>query len=837
MEIVTNIAFFDTYINGKARRVRLLNKNTRHFYAEKPEFQVRLLTINVLILLSLFSTEFILSYRFQFYETAPWLVIAFGLPILALVVMVWFGKGTKKDWANLVSLIGVSGVAILTYRIIQNDDNILIIAQLILFIIALSFLFDRIIHTVIFSIGVSLSYSVACFFMNEVSQEQMLYLFAIPFALLILIYNLKVKLHRLSILEFSESVLSHYDKFVFVYNSEGDVVYINNYAAERFEFNHTKNKYDNWWNSRGYGPDEEAMYKKVVKDAIAADAKIPMHQMKTFLPNRDEITIEWNDQIIRKKFYVGIGTDVTLQSIENLEAQRLSKVTHALQAGVSTVNRLGQVTWCNSSYAKIFGYEVNEIIGKRPSQIFGVPAFFTERYDQILSHGVQMGVPIEIPQYTKSGRLIWVLLNTSQILDEKGVLIEGIDVVTDITEQKNNEFQFKQTSLIVERTQTPVLITDLDLVVNWFNDAVMNEFNLAFDEIIGEQFETRFLTLNYSLEILDVISQTIDRKESIKVELPLRRNEVSEWYKVTLDPIRDEADNITQYLIVLNNIQSLKEQQRIIQQKNKDMIASISYAKRIQSAFLPTSQILEEEMPHHFFFFKPKDIVSGDFYFVKRKGAFLYIAVADCTGHGVPGAMISAIAAASLNNAIFDHQLVYPAEILEHADQYVKRALSASEEELTDGMDVGLLLVDFNANQLRYAGSRRPIILMKQGEQIFIKGNKRSIGEFQDEFHEKFIEHTWLVDSEISTYLFSDGVPDQFGGNKHKKIGVRRILKFISDHNELNCGDLSEEFSRQMCEWTDDYNIIQTDDMVFMGAKFNPEYMLAMKNKWTQDES
>lgn len=805
--------------------MKLFDKTSRHFYAEKPDFQVRLLTINGLILATLLGSEFFLAHWLNFYKSSSLLLAIFAGSFLGVTLLAALGKGTKKQWAFLTSFVGLVGVSILTYRIIDNQFNSLLSVQLLLFLIALSFFFDRIIQTVIFSVGTLIVYTIACFQMHDLSQDKSLYLFFIPFGLVILIYSLKVKLHRLSILEFSESVLTQYDKFVFVYNHFGEIIYMNDFAASEFNFDKNGYEFEKWWMFCCLTEAEIRERKKEITRALERDEPVPAFQQIVQGPDQLPMIIEWHVQLIRQRFYIGIGTNITLQQKANVEAERLSKVTNALGAGVSTVNQLGQVTWCNSSYAQIFEYDVAEIIGKRSSQLFGVPAFFTEKYDEILEGGIQIGVPIEIPHYTKSGRLIWILLNTSQITDYNGELIEGIDAVTDISEQKNKEFQFKQTSLIVERTQTPVLITDLELTINWFNDAVLNEFSFAFQDLIGQQFESNFLMLNQSFEILDVISQKIESHASIKVEVPLKRNNQSEWYKISLDPVRDECEKVTQYMIVLDNIQSLKEQQLIIEQKNQDMISSISYAKRIQSAFLPTAKVLAEELPPHFFFFRPKDIVSGDFYFVKRKGPYLYIAVADRTGHGVPGAMITSIAAASLNNAIFDHALVYTSEILEHADRYVKRALSASEDDLTDGMDVALVMIDFNGNLIRFSGARRPIVLMKGGEQIFIKGDKRSIGEFHDHQVEDFCEYKWEVAAEIGIYLFSDGIPDQFGGDRHKKIGVRRLLTFINENYTVPIEEIAVEFDRQIHEWTDEFTVTQTDDMVFFGTKIDPEYM------------
>lgn len=809
--------------------MKVINRKSVPFYSEIPDFRARLLVLVIGLGIGLPISEFVFVGLLKWID-AEWTLLSLIFVFnLFFYLILQFRFGTKKQWANLMTVSLLLLNLVWFYRIVQNDFSALLTSQLVLLIIASTFVYDRLRYLLILLIISFIAFIFTCFYITEYVENTLIFLVSIPAAFIIFIYSFILKIHRLSILEFSESVLSHYDKFVFVYNAEGDVIYVNNYAAERFQFDNSKTQYKDWWKFRGYTPEEEAVHKKVVSEAVAFDAKIPMHQMKTFLPNRDEITIEWNDQIIRQKFYIGIGSDVTQEILANLESNRISKITKALKAGIATANLEGQITWCNSYYTEIFEYSEAEIIGKRPSELFAVPAFFKDEYLALINGGIKPGIPVEIPHYTKTGRLIWILLNISNVLDENGEIFEEIEVVTDITTQKQNEFQFKQTSLIVERTQTPVFITDLNLNINWFNDAVIKEFGLVFDDVIGQNFISKFITFSQINENEISWEKAINERISLIIDMPLSRMGRQEWYKISLDPVRDDSDSVSQFMIVLQNIQDLKNQQHIIESKNQDMVSSISYAKRIQSAFLPTDQILEEEMPPHFFYYRPKDIVSGDFYYVKRRGNLLFIGVADCTGHGVPGAMITSIAAASLDNAIFDHELCDANEILELSDRFVKKALSSNSHDLTDGMDIGLIVLDFENNTIKYSGARRPLIIMENGEKKIIPPNKRSIGEFRSDLKGGFTQWEAPVNNEMNIYLFSDGIPDQFGGERLKKIGIKRLLKFIESFNNWDMHEMKHEFERQVNEWTEDFSIMQTDDMLFFAAKIDPEYMIEKK--------
>lgn len=806
-----------------------IGKKEVHFYAEVPDFRVRLILLALAFLLILPLSEWLFAEKLSFYSN-NWTIISVvgGLNLLFLI-FIQLRFGSKKHWAYIFTVISLIFEALWVFRIVNSEFNPLLALELTLLIIAFSFVFDRRFFVVFYLLGATFILAVSLFYVSEWNAHVAIFILGYTSALLFFVYSFYVKVQRLSILEFSEGVLSHYDKFVIVYNQFGNVTYINDYAANRFQFDKKNFKFEDWWESRNYSVEETHTFKTMIAASIRENKKLSDRLSVENMPNGEEITIEWQDQIIRQKYYIGIGSDVTLNLKNNLESDRLSKVTKALQAGVATYTADGVITWCNISYAEIFGFSVEEIIGSRPSQLFKVPAWFEDKYKSILETGIRAGYPSEIAHYTKDGRIIWILLNTSQIIDDSGLFVEGIDVVTDITAQKEREFQFKQTSLIVERTQTLVIIVDNNFSINWFNEAVLTEFEFSFDDIIGKNFISRFLKIDEQQVIENHIISAINLHASSQLDIQLLRNQLSQWYKISIDPIVDENRTTSQCMIVMHNIQELKNQQLIIEHKNKDILDSISYAKRIQAAFLPDKMELKKQMPEHFFYFRPKDIVSGDFYFVKKKGHHLFIAVADCTGHGVPGAMITSIAAAALNNAIFDFGLVAPAEILEHADSYLKLALSANSQEITDGMDLGFLTFNFEKNTLSFSGARRPLILTRNKELEIINGIKRSIGEFADDELMPFTQQEFSVDHEFNIYLFTDGIPDQFGGERHKKIGLRRFLNFIKEHDTLHADELLTEFELQINKWTDDFNIIQTDDMLFFGAKINPTYMLDMK--------
>lgn len=813
--------------------MHLLRPKHNHFYSDLPNYANRLLLLSLCFFLAMPLSELFLAEFWTLYP-AEWLAISVlsGLNLIFAFTVLRF-ELTKKRMATMATVNAILGTVFLIYRCVVNDFSPVLLAELTAAIILISFVYERLKFLMVYATATIISVLITLPYLDFQNDHHIAFLFIIGFLAVFYALSFSFKMARIKLLIFSQRALSTYDKYIIVCNDKGDVVYVSPHIINELGMDVKAVQEGDWWKLRGLPEDEIARYRKIIVERIKKDEHIPLYEQVLTKPGGEKRVIQWNAQVIAGKYHVGLGTDITDSLNAQKEAEKLSKVSVALGAGVSIVNKEGQITWCNSSFCSIFGYEEHELLGRRPSQIFAVPEFFADRYKKLVAKGIKSGEQYEIPHYHKTGRLIWVLVKSSHLLDENGDHTESIEVVTDITRQKNNELEFKQISLIAERTQTPVLICDRLFVINWLNSALMTEFERDFDEIIGNDFLSFYAGEWTENEPVEVLLNALKNNDSCQIDIQLKKNNEPQWYKLSMDPIKDDFGNISQFMIVMQNIQKLKDAQMQIESKNKDMVASISYAKRIQSALLPDAKILEERLPDHFFLYSPKDIVSGDFYYAKFHGNRLFIAVADCTGHGVPGAMITSIGAAALNNAIFDHGLTDPGKILEQTDIYLKYALSASEEGLTDGMDIGIIALNFEANTLEYAGARRPLILMDrlQNELTCLHGDKRSIGEFMEDDFVPFVTQTVEVKNDTCIYLFTDGITDQFGGEKYKKLRYKRVLELIHANYNKDISEQQREIEQFFKQWTHDYSVEQTDDMLLFAANINLTYMLRMKTK------
>ncbi len=258
----------------------------------------------------------------------------------------------------------------------------------------------------------------------------------------------------------------------------------------------------------------------------------------------------------------------------------------------------------------------------------------------------------------------------------------------------------------------------------------------------------------------------------------------------------------------------IREQKRVVDVKNEEIMASINYAERIQNAILPDVELFENYFPESFILYKPKDIVAGDFYWLEKVGGKIVFAVADCTGHGVPGAMVSVVCHHALSRSVNEFKLTSPGKILDKTRDLVVEEFSKNVNELSDGMDISLCVLD--GRTLHYAGAFNPLWLVRGNNLIETKGDKRPIGKFMD--NTSFTEHQIEIESGDRIYLFSDGFADQFGGPKGKKYMSKNFKKWLLDNNRAKIKDQGVDLAKEFDRWRG--QIEQIDDVCVMGVQF-----------------
>ncbi len=266
----------------------------------------------------------------------------------------------------------------------------------------------------------------------------------------------------------------------------------------------------------------------------------------------------------------------------------------------------------------------------------------------------------------------------------------------------------------------------------------------------------------------------------------------------------------------------LNESRKKLFEKNKEITDSINYAKKIQSAYMPNEDIFHRVYEDAFLLFKPKDIVSGDFYWFytlaknEKPAAIRHCAVADCTGHGVPGALMSVICSNALNETVVHNKIYDTDKILNETRRIVKRNLKTKKyQERKDGMDIALITINFDTLELWYSGAYNPAWVLKNGKMLELAADKQPIGVFENEkdFSQKYLK---LNKGDI-IYLFSDGYADQFGGPKGKKFKYKQLNELMVSISHLSMNEQKNKLDSVFDEWKG--NLEQVDDVCIIGIK------------------
>ncbi|MES2763438.1 MAG: SpoIIE family protein phosphatase [Bacteroidota bacterium] len=267
----------------------------------------------------------------------------------------------------------------------------------------------------------------------------------------------------------------------------------------------------------------------------------------------------------------------------------------------------------------------------------------------------------------------------------------------------------------------------------------------------------------------------------------------------------------------LTNVQ-LKEQNHIIAEKKQEIDNSIQYAKGIQQAILPHIDELVNQFPQSFVYYKPKDVVSGDFYWFGKVDDDFYCIAADCTGHGVPGALMSIIGIDKIVQAIFEKKIEKPGSILSFLNQQIKQVLKQHSDasKQMDGMDIALLKFNSALSQVEFSGANRPLLFIRDKKLIEYKANKLAIAGFTSPDQE-FTTTAVPLQKNDSLYIFTDGYADQFGGDEGKKFMSKNLKELLISISDLPSQEQEQQIGKAFMDWKRSYE--QVDDVLIIGLK------------------
>lgn len=384
-------------------------------------------------------------------------------------------------------------------------------------------------------------------------------------------------------------------------------------------------------------------------------------------------------------------------------------------------------------------------------------------------------------------------------LDRKNeqILHQNRAIEEQMSELEKNRIEVERQDTILSRQQ--IMISEQE-------DMIAEQVIILGRQL--EQIEKQKLLIWFFLIMLLFVVITayfIYKSYRIKKEANIKLEEKNRMITLQRDEIEKQRDNIT-------------EQRDRIAEQNKLIWDSIHYAQRIQRAILPDDQNFSNVLDHFFIMYRPKDVVSGDFYWESKIGDEVIVVAADCTGHGVPGALMSMLGVTFLNDIVNTRKITRPSEILNKLRDDVINAFnqySSREGEIYDGMDIAVCSINQKSRIIQFSGANNPLILIRESEIHQFKGDRMPVA-ISDRMM-SFNNHTIELLPDDQVYIFSDGYIDQFGGADNKKFMRKRLVNLLLDIKNEPMHRQKKILSERFDEWKGSHE--QTDDVVMIGLK------------------
>jgi PAS domain S-box-containing protein len=506
----------------------------------------------------------------------------------------------------------------------------------------------------------------------------------------------------------------------------------------------------------------------------------------------------------------------------NLAQDRMEQLLYNASEVITIYEADGTIRYISPSVKNILGYEPDELIGlKGRTHVNEEDIHKSRNMFKTILENTGTSQTIQYRFQRKNGAWIWLEATGKNLLNDpsvKGIVINARDITVKMRAEQEERMRRNMQAL---SENSPDLITRISV-----------EGKIAYTNPTIELYAAAKAS-DFTGKMLDEIStglEVIKSWKSLLKEVVLKNEKISEEVTYStgtgdrimqINAIPEYNDNVLEsVLMVAHDITERKEAELLIQDKNKKINESINYSKRIQNAVIPDNKAITNIFKDSFIFYYPKDVVSGDFPWMMEKGEEIYVAAVDCTGHGVPGAMLSLVGNFLLNDIIRNGNSLSPATILDKLDEMVNKTLATekNDSQIKDGMDIALCKINIKTKKLEYSGAHRPLYhVSAKAELNEFKGDKWAIGGGVYRNQTKFTNYEMNLKKGDSVYIFSDGLPDQFGGPNSRKFGPQRIKEVILSNNqdmELTHKAIKGEFQ----SWMGDQK--QTDDVLLIGIKF-----------------
>ncbi|MBS3775518.1 MAG: PAS domain S-box protein [Bacteroidales bacterium] len=516
--------------------------------------------------------------------------------------------------------------------------------------------------------------------------------------------------------------------------------------------------------------------------------------------------------------------EAQVKKVENAQNRMQALLENASEV-ISIYDKSLNLKYQSPNVEKILGYTQEEMReGQDMNRLTAKGEAAVKEMFENLKQNPSQSQTIQYTYVKKDGKKIYLETTGRNLTDDPA--INGIILNSrDITERKRAEKEERMKSKMQSLSEnSPDLILRLNTQGQFFyaNPVSQDYLGLHPRELINTRIEELEMEDTMAGFFQDSIQKIKQQNNHLAKEITIPTANLGERI-MSFKSIPEYNENeLETVLFVGHDITEAKRIEMEIQEKNKKITESINYAQRIQSSILPDNNIIREHLPKSFIFYEPRDVVSGDFpWFVKNED-IIFIAAVDCTGHGVPGALLSFIGYFQLNN-IVDHDKNYTAaQVLDKLHYGVRSTLKQErfDAEARDGMDIALCRIDKKNNELQYAGAHRPLYLLRDGELTQYKGNRKAIGGIphRKKAEKDFVNHVIDIQKGDKIFFFTDGLPDQIGGPDKRKYTPKKIRESILANKELSMQEFSSFFSEEYKRWKQDNK--QIDDVLMIGIEF-----------------
>ena len=555
---------------------------------------------------------------------------------------------------------------------------------------------------------------------------------------------------------------------------------------------------------------------------------------KVMLQESQELSseLQYQQEILRQNAEEMEATQEQLQRTNTQLEDQIQEVTNTrkrLQLLLENASEVitiyekdGKVRYVSPSVEPILGYTQEELIGSEAGLHIhpdGVDVF-KAMINQIIDTPNKVSTA-QYSYYTKEGNTIWVESKATNLLSSPA--IQGVLVNTrDITERRRAEKEERMRSAMQSLSENSP-----DLIVRVNGEGKFFYINPVIRKLTGrkkEYFLARTLfDVKLNTDITNVwqnaFRKVIETKQKVAVEMDFPSIIGDRIMQLNAIPEFNDNEIVESVLLVLHDITESKQIEREIRTTNRKIKESINYAQRIQSAILPSSAFIHSKFPDSFINYHPRDVVSGDFPWFMQKGDDMYIAAVDCTGHGVPGALISLIGYFILNDVLNSQKITDVGQILDRLHHGVTKTLKQDAQSHTrDGMDIALSKINTKEMTLEYAGAHRPLLHYRTGRGLEqIKGNRFPVGGGEYKIRTNFTSHFIALEPGDEIYMFSDGITDQFGGSNNRKFSIKRLRSIIERQQHNNMDEMGTILKNAFEVWKGDRR--QTDDVLIIGIK------------------